>query len=403
MKLESSTTHYRMRVITSLTDIAQTEWDSLIADQQHANPFLSYTFLHALQASNCTTEETGWQACFITIWDEAHLLAAMPLYEKSHSYGEYVFDWAWARAYERHGHSYYPKLLSAIPFTPVTGSRLLARHEAAQNALIACLQELQQAGEFSSSHLLYLPEEQAQLLSEAGYLLRTGVQFHWENKNYQNFEDFLATLDKKKRKNIRAERRKVADAGIRFQHLAGKDISEDDWLFFKQCYDQTYDEHHSTPYLNLDFFLLIGKTMPENIHMILALREGNKIAASLLIHDQRCVFGRYWGSLENHACLHFETAYYQGIEFCIQERIAIFEGGAQGEHKMARGFLPTRTWSAHHLSHDRFADAVSNFLERETADVELYLNDLHAHSPYKISSQTTSGQAIKNQSQIDID
>ena len=383
MKSESPAPHYRMRIVTSLSEIAQSSWDSLVADQVLANPFLSYAFLSAMEESGSAIEKTGWQSCFITIWDGGQLAAAMPLYEKTHSYGEYVFDWAWARAFERHGHDYYPKLLSAIPFTPITGSRLLARNTAAQRALIAALQELQRVGEYSSSHLLFLPEDQARMLSEEGYLLRKGVQFHWENQGYQCFDDFLDTLDKKKRKNIRAERRKVQDAGIQFQHVRGKDIQEDDWRFFKSCYDQTYEEHHSAPYLNLDFFLHIGRAMPENIHLIIALRDGNKIAASLLIHDEQRVYGRYWGCLETHPCLHFETAYYQSIDFCIRERIAIFEGGAQGEHKMARGFLPTTTWSAHYLSHPEFFDAVSNFLVRETQDIELYLNDLLEHTPYK--------------------
>ncbi|MFZ6872891.1 GNAT family N-acetyltransferase [Undibacterium sp. Di27W] len=384
MKFETSAPHYRMRIVTSLSEIAPSLWDDLVADQADNNPFLSYTFLSALEESGSATEKTGWQSCFITIWDGDKLEAALPLYEKSHSYGEYVFDWAWAKAFKRHGFDYYPKLLSAIPFTPIAGSRLLARGEAAQRALIAALQELQEAGAYSSSHLLFLPEAQARLLSEEGYLLRKGVQFHWKNQGYLCFDEFLATLDKKKRKNIRAERRKVEEAGIQFQHVRGTDMLEDDWRFFKSCYDQTYEEHHSTPYLNLDFFLRIGRDMPKNIHLIIALREGNRIAASLLIHDEQRVYGRYWGCLESHPCLHFETAYYQSIEFCIQERIAIFEGGAQGEHKMARGFLPVTTWSAHHLSHPEFSDAVSDFLERESQDIELYLNELHEHSPYKI-------------------
>ncbi|MDP1976819.1 GNAT family N-acetyltransferase [Undibacterium sp.] len=384
MKSESPAPHYRMRIVTSLSEIAPLVWDSLVADQAHANPFLSYAFLSALEESGSAIEETGWQACFITIWDGEQLEAALPLYEKTHSYGEYVFDWAWAKAYKRHGFDYYPKLLSAIPFTPVTGSRLLARNEPAQRALITALQELQQAGDYSSSHLLFLPEEQARLLSEEGYLLRKSVQFHWKNQGYQCFDDFLDNLDKKKRKNIRAERRKVHDAGIQFRHVRGQEMQDDDWRFFKSCYDQTYEEHNSSPYLNLDFFLRLGKSMPENIHLIVALHDDNKIAASLLIHDTQRVYGRYWGCLETHPCLHFETAYYQSIEFCIQERIAIFEGGAQGEHKMARGFLPTTTWSAHHLSHAEFSDAVSNFLVRESRDIALYLNELHEHTPYKI-------------------
>ena len=376
-----------MRIVTSLSDIAAAEWNDLLAAQENANPFLSYAFLHALEESGSAVEKTGWQSCFITIWDGKQLVAALPLYEKSHSYGEYVFDWAWARAYERHELSYFPKLLSAIPFTPVSGNRLLARSDEARLALINILKELQTAGEYSSSHLLFLPEEEALLLNQEGYLLRSGVQFHWINQGYQSFEDFLSTLDKKKRKNIRSERRKVEEAGIQFLHLSGNDIRQEDWLFFKSCYDQTYREHHSKPYLNLDFFLRIGSSMPEHIHLICALLNGNKIAASLLFHDDQRVYGRYWGCLEQHSCLHFETAYYQAIEFCILKKIAIFEGGAQGEHKLARGFLPTKTWSAHHLSRSEFARAVSEFLERETDDVELYLNELNERIPYKSLKQ----------------
>ncbi|MFZ6658261.1 GNAT family N-acetyltransferase [Undibacterium sp. TJN19] len=383
MKLASTDLHYRMRIITSLSEIEAFQWDALIAAQAHANPFLSHAFLHALHESGSAAAKSGWQPCFITLWDGENLAAALPLYEKSHSYGEYVFDWAWAEAYQRYGHAYYPKLLSAIPFTPVTGSRLLALDQGAQIALINALLELQSTADFSSSHLLFMPEDQAKLMADAGYLLRQGIQFHWENRDYLCFEDFLNSLDKKKRKNIRAERKKVSEAGITFLHLSATDMTEDDWRFFKRCYDQTYADHHSTPYLNLDFFMRISQAMPENIHLIVAVSDGEKIAASLLIHDKQTVYGRYWGCIKHIPCLHFETAYYQAIEFCIREKIQVFEGGAQGEHKMARGFLPTKTWSAHHLSHPSFSDAVAQFLERETGGVELYMNELNERTPYK--------------------
>ncbi|HEV7856049.1 MAG TPA: GNAT family N-acetyltransferase, partial [Herminiimonas sp.] len=306
------------------------------------------------------------------------------LYAKNHSYGEYVFDWAWADAYERNGMAYYPKLLSAIPFTPVTGSRLLAHDAEAMIALVAAITAVQKSNAFSSTHVLYPPPQQAEILHEAGFMLRTGVQFHWLNAGYQNFEQFLETLERKKRKNIRAERRKVQEAGMTFRQVEGRDATETDWLFFKRCYDHTYAAHRSTPYLNLDFFLRIGATMPQNILLIVAERDGRPIASSLVIHDNNTLFGRYWGALEHVDCLHFETAYYQPLEYCIAQKIASFEGGAQGEHKMARGFLPQKTWSAHWLAHPAFSDAIERFLERESGGIAAYMDELNEHNPFKV-------------------
>lgn len=307
----------------------------------------------------------------------------MPLYLKMHSYGEYVFDWAWADAYQRHGLDYYPKLLSSIPFTPVTGARLLARDADSRTALLAALIKLQNGSAVSSTHVLYPPEAQAEELREAGFLLRAGVQFHWLNPGYASFDAFLDTLERKKRKNIRAERRKVAEQGILFRHVAGATASAEDWRFFHRCYSRTYAAHHSTPYLNLAFFRRIGEQMPENILLIIAERDGMPIAASLLIHDQKTLYGRYWGAIEDVACLHFETAYYQPLEHCIAHGITCFEGGAQGEHKMARGFLPQRTWSAHWLAHPDFADAVERFLERETGGIASYMDELNDRNPFR--------------------
>jgi predicted N-acyltransferase len=252
-----------------------------------------------------------------------------------HSYGEYVFDWAWADAYQRSGVEYYPKLLSAIPFTPVTGPRLMARDGQARAALIEVLRRTQRASDVSSTHILYPPEEQVRELEQAGFMLRSGVQFHWLNAGYASFDAFLDTLEKKKRKNIRAERRKVAQAGVTLRRVRGADLTEDDWVFFNRCYQHTYRAHRSTPYLNLDFFLRIGRTMADNIMLVIAERAGKPIASSLVIHNRDTLFGRYWGELEHVPCLHFEAAYYQPLEFCIEQKIAVFEGGAQGEHKMA--------------------------------------------------------------------
>jgi predicted N-acyltransferase len=375
--------NYRTRILSSLAELQPSTWDDLVRSQPEANPFLSYAFLHALHESGSASEKSGWQPQYLTIWQGDNLVAALPMYAKFHSYGEYVFDWAWADAYRRNGLEYYPKLLSAIPFTPVTGGRLLATDAAAQAALIAALKEVQEKNDLSSTHILYPPEQEAKRLEEAGFMLRKGVQFHWKNQGFDNFEQFLSTLEQKKRKNIRAERRKVRDAGITLRQLPGVQASESDWRFFKRCYDTTYSAHYSTPYLNLDFFLRISQTMPENILLVIAEREGNPIASSLLIHDQHALYGRYWGAVEHHACLHFETAYYQPLEFCIANNIAAFEGGAQGEHKMARGFLPQQTWSAHWLAHTGFADAVERFLDEEGKGIENYVDELNERNPFK--------------------
>jgi hypothetical protein len=375
--------NYRTRIVSSLAEIGKPAWDALVGMQPDANPFLSFAFLHALHESGCASAKTGWRPQYMTLWQADRLEAALPLYAKTHSYGEYIFDWAWADAYQRNGLDYYPKLLSAIPFTPVTGSRLLARDPAAQAALIQALRTTQQHTGLSSTHILYPPESQALALQEAGFMLRTGVQFHWLNDGYRTFEDFLSTLERKKRKNIRAERRKVQEAGITFRHVAGKDATEADWRFFKRCYDHTYAAHYSTPYLNLDFFLRIGAAMPQHILLIVAEEDGKPIASSLLIHTERTLFGRYWGGLKEVPCLHFETAYYQPLEFCIAHGIESFEGGAQGEHKMARGFLPQKTWSAHWLAHPAFADAIEQFLRRESGGIDSYIDELNEHSPFK--------------------
>lgn len=375
--------NYRTCIVSSLDEIGQPAWDNLVALQPDANPFLSYAFLSALHDTGCATPETGWQPQYLCLWQGQELHAALPLYAKSHSYGEYVFDWSWADAYRRHGMRYYPKLLSAIPFTPVAGSRLLARDPTSRAALVDSLSRLQREAGLSSTHVLFPPEEEAKLLHQAGFMLRRGVQFHWENAGYADFADFLSTLDRKKSKNIRAERRKVSEAGISFRHVAGAQATAADWAFFQRCYANTYGEHHSTPYLNLAFFKRIGASMPQHILLVFAERAGRPIAASLLIHDQQALYGRYWGALEHVPCLHFETAYYQPLEFCIRHGIGSFEGGAQGEHKLARGFMPRQTWSAHWLADPAFADAIRHFLRQESGGMAAYIDELNEHAPFR--------------------
>ena len=379
--------NYRTRIVTSLSEIGSTAWDALVEIQPERNPFLSYAFLHALHETGCAAARTGWQPQYLTLWQGETLHAALPLYVKHHSYGEYVFDWGWADAYHRNGLEYYPKLLSAIPFTPVTGSRLLARDAAARTALVKALCMLQEANGLSSTHILFLPQEQAATLESAGFTLRSSVQFHWINAGYRNFEEFLDALDRKKRKNIRAERRKVREAGISFRHVGGREATKADWQFFKRCYDRTYAAHYSTPYLNLGFFLRIGREMPDNILLIVAERDGKPIASSLVMHDERTMYGRYWGAVEDIPCLHFETAYYQPLEFCIAHGIEHFEGGAQGEHKMARGFLPEKTYSAHWLAHPAFADAIERYLEQEIGSIDAYIDELTERNPFRVLNQ----------------
>jgi len=379
----NATFHYRTHIVSSLSEIGQAAWDGLLALQGEANPFLSYAFLHALHESGSACPETGWQPQYIALYDGDALAAALPLYVKGHSYGEYVFDWAWADAYQRHGLDYYPKLLCAVPFTPVAGPRLLARDIGARAALIEVLRATQAATEVSSTHILFPPEEHARQLQDAGFLLRSGVQFHWLNGGYADFDAFLATLEQKKRKNIRAERRKVKEAGVTLRRVRGAGITDEEWRFFNRCYRHTYAAHHSTPYLNLDFFRRIGAAMPGNILLVIAERAGRPIAASLVIHSADTLYGRYWGEIEHVPCLHFEAAYYQPLEFCIEQGIQTFEGGAQGEHKMARGFLPTRTWSAHWLAHPSFADAIERFLEREAGGIDDYMDELNDRTPFR--------------------
>ncbi|ACR29851.1 GNAT family N-acetyltransferase [Burkholderia glumae] len=385
---------YRMGLLSSPLETGADEWNALLERQAHPTPFLRHEFLAALHATGCATGETGWSPNFVTLTDTATnaLVAAAPLYAKQHSYGEYVFDWAWADAYQRNGLPYYPKLLCAVPFTPVQGTRLIAADSRARRQLAATLVALAEQSEVSSLHVLFPSTDEAALLGEMGMMLREGVQFHWLNDGYRHFDDFLSTLEQKKRKNIRAERRKVAEAGVTLRRVRGEDATDADWRFFSRCYRQTYREHYSSPYLNLDFFRRIGATMPENLLLVIAEAEGKPIASALAVYRRDpagggTLYGRYWGALEHVPCLHFETAYYQLLEFCIEEQLSAFEGGAQGEHKLARGFMPTVTRSAHWLAHPAFADAVGAFLERETGQIHAYMDELREHNPFKDGAQ----------------
>lgn len=370
-----------LKIAASLSELKPAEWNRLAGE----DPILRHEFLSALHESGCATPETGWTPQFLLVREHGQLAGAAPLYLKTHSYGEYVFDWAWADAYYRHGVHYYPKLLSAVPFTPVSGARMLASTDAMRLRLIDAALGLARDIGVSSLHCLFPPPAEAALMAARGMMLRQGVQFHWSNRGYADFEGFLAQLNHDKRKKIRQERRRVRDAGIRFEWREGSGISGSDWRFFVRCYNRTYREHHSTPYLNLEFFERIGRTMPENLLMVVALRENRPIAASFNMHNGKRLFGRYWGAIEYHPALHFEVCYYQVIEYCIARGITAFEGGAQGAHKIARGLLPVETRSAHWLAHPQFSAAVGEFLGRECRGMAYHIDELTERSPFKRS------------------
>ena len=368
----------------SLDTIDPNQWNSLAGDD---NPFLRHEFLVALERSGCVGKGTAWQPQHLVLKDGETLLGAVPLYLKYDSYGEYVFDWAWANAYQQNGLSYYPKLVAAVPFTPVTGSRLLAtpgdRQEAIRVQLIESALQLAKSLNASSLHWLFTPDSETGLLTRHEHLKRTGFQFHWANADYSSFEDFLATFSSAKRKKVKRERRHVSDAGIVMEVVEGGKIDDRLWRQFYAFYRSTIECRGAIPYLNLEFFREIGKTLADNIVLVLARQDDRYVAGALNLKGSHTLFGRYWGSLEEYNSLHFETCYYRAIDYCIDNDLQRFEAGAQGEHKLSRGFLPSSTYSAHWLKHPEFYRAISEFLEREQHGVEDYVELLQRHSPYK--------------------
>ncbi len=444
---KSDADDYVIRVAQTPDAINAPTWDALLACQDHGTPFMRHAYLHALHASGCAAPATGWAPCFITLERAGLMVAGCALYLKSHSRGEYVFDQGWAQAYARHGLAYYPKALAAVPFTPVPGARLLARNAADRSALLRAVLQWCRAQNLSSLHLLFAGAEDLKACTDAGLLLRHTVQFHWTNMaptlatscaalppegavpclgrpgataaptlatscaalppegavpclgrpgaaaatpldgGYRDFDDFLAALSHDKRKKIRQERRKVAQAGVTFRSALGVDISKADWDFFYRCYERTYLEHGNAPYLNRDFFTRMARTMPEHWLLFVAERNGIPIATSLIAVDARATgavaYGRYWGALARVDCLHFEACYYQPLQWCIEHGYRRFEGGAQGEHKMARALLPVQASSAHWLAEPAFASAIDSYLQREAQAVGDYLADLNLHSPLR--------------------
>ena len=374
-----------VELITSINEVNAQDWDALLFDggAQDAVPLLSHAFLSALENSGSVGGGTGWSPRPIIVKNGVKLIGAMPIYLKSHSYGEYVFDWAWADAYVRSGHNYYPKLLSAIPFSPVTSARILGNNPKVPSLIINALENIMHQNKLSSAHVLFPDEKSAALFESASWLKRVGVQFRWKNKKYTNFEEFLATLSHDKRKKIHQERKKIEAAGIKCKWIRGQDATDQDWDFFYQCYCNTYAEHYSTPYLTRTFFSEIAKTIPQNILLIVAELNGIAIASTLNFYNKNTLYGRYWGSTQFVSGLHFELCYYQAQQFCIVANIQYFEGGAQGEHKLARGFEPRPTCSYHKIAHPEFEAAIKQFLIRESEGVAAYTNELEERAPFK--------------------
>jgi len=388
MRGETGSDDYVIRVFDDPARIDAAQWNGLLELQSSPTPFMRHEYLLALHESGSATAESGWMPQFLAVTSGPDLVAACPLYLKDHSYGEYVFDWAWADAYQRHGLRYYPKLLAAVPFTPVPGARLLARDQRSRDLLLRATRQLASDAKLSSVHVLFLDAADQQAAREAGWMLRSTVQFHWTRREplpCAEFGEFLASMQREKRKKIQQERRRVAEAGVTFTLLRGDEICTADWDFFYHCYTLTYRAHRSTPYLTRDFFARMGNTMAENWLLFVASKAGKRIAASLIGIDpvRGAAFGRYWGAIEYVPCLHFEACYYQPLQWCIANGYVRFEGGAQGEHKMARGLLPVQTWSAHWLAHPRFAQAVGDFLQREGAATASYIDELNERRPFR--------------------
>jgi predicted N-acyltransferase len=382
----------RARILSSIGDVPAAQWDACAGAE---DPFVSHAFLSALEDSGSATAETGWLPRHVVVERSSAdgvgdaLIAAAPLYLKGHSYGEFVFDWGWAEAFERAGGRYYPKLQSAVPFTPVTGRRLLVRRDATDrrqelaDALIAAmLDEAKRLG-VSSLHVTFPTETEWRLFGDRGFLLRTGQQFQWRNQGYRSFEDFLGALSSRKRKAIRKERRAVSEAGIEIDALSGRDIREADWDAFYRFYRMTSDHKWGPSYLTRRFFSLLGERLGDRVVLFAARRDGRPVAGALNLLGADALYGRTWGCSRHYRFLHFEACYYKAIEYAIERRLGRVEAGAQGPHKLQRGYLPVATYSAHWIAEPAFREAVARFLERERRAVEAEMGELTAFSPFR--------------------
>jgi predicted N-acyltransferase len=422
MRMNSTSATLAVRLLSGLSEIDRHAWDSCAnpgwvasgADGadfrrqsdscfkgKHAyNPFVSWDFLEALEKSGTVGTRTGWTPRHAILVDGSDPTSAasgpsavMPCYVKSHSQGEYVFDWGWAEGYERAGGRYYPKLQVSVPFTPVTGPRLLARpgegEKERKQFLAAGLVEMTRRLGASSAHVTFLPEEDAELLGELGFLRRTDQQFHWTDEDYQTFDGFLAALASRKRKAIRKERETALDNGITIDWLTGRDLTESAWDSFFSFYMDTGSRKWGRPYLNRRFFSLLSERMADKVLLIMAKRHGHYIAGALNLIGSDTLFGRYWGAVEEHPCLHFEVCYYQAIEFALTNKLSRVEAGAQGAHKLARGYMPTTTHSAHYIADPSFRRAVAHYLESERREVAYQGEALAEHAPFRHAKAPT--------------
>ncbi len=373
----------RVEIVDQLSTIRADDWNRMAGD---ANPFVQHAFLTALEQHRCL-QEYGWYPQHIVILEQDEPVAAMPMYIKDNSYGELVFDWAWADAYHRSGLAYYPKLVVAIPYTPATGPRLLVRPDrdfaGYANMLIEHAVKVAQQQNMSSIHWLFTNEENTSALQNANMMLRLGCQFHWHNRDYQDFDHYLQAFSSSKRKKIKRERRRVQEQAIEIEIRHGADMTEELWQIYHDFYCDTFDRKSGMPTLSLDFFQSIGTSMPDNVVIFFAKHEGKYVASAFNIRGKDALYGRHWGCSAEFHSLHFEACYYQGLEYCINNRIAKFEPGAQGEHKISRGFLPAKTWSAHWVAHSDFDKAIRQFVLQEQKGMQHYIDSLAAHSPFK--------------------
>lgn len=383
----------QVKVVDSIAAISERDWDRLAGPRY---PFLKHSFLHAAESTGCVADATGWQPRHIAIYDRGKkLVAAMPLYEKSHSWGEFVFDWAWAQAYQRAGLSYYPKLISAIPFTPAPAPKLLHAGpvDAAYPALLLDT-AIGLAGDSgcSSLHIQFPVAEELRALQAAGLMLRKDCQFHWHNQGYRSFDDFLATFSSAKRKKAKRDRRHVSEQGITFRWLHGGETDRNIWKEVHELICLTFLRRGAMPYYDIEFFLALAARQPDNILIVLAEQNANTIAAAVFYEGAETLYGRYWGSSADYNALHFETCYYQGIEYCIARGKKIFEPGTQGEHKISRGFVPVTTWSAHWLERPEFFQAIGHYLDDEKQHIDRYIEAVGTHSPYRSNSDPVSDE-----------
>lgn len=374
-----------LEFIDSLAAVSARAWNAVAGTDY---PFTRYEFLSSLEQTGCADRDSGWQAQHILVKRGDRLIAVMPLYLKYHSYGEYVFDWSWADAYRQHGRRYYPKLLGAIPFTPATGPRLCVVADEDANAIatqiIAVLRERMERESISSLHILFPQPEQRAALLQADLRERTGVQYHWFNHNFSNFDDFLATFSSRKRKNVRRERARVVEQNLELKTLEGGAITAEHWQLFYRFYAMTYAKRSGhAGYLSEQFFQLIGAQMREQIVMTLAYWRDEAVAGALYFRDSTTLYGRYWGCLREFDCLHFEACYYQGIDYCIRNKLQHFDPGAQGEHKIQRGFEPIKTFSYHWIEDSDFRAAIDDFLRREQRAVEAHIREATEALPFK--------------------